>query len=195
MVRFYIEKIKPYLLKVPWFKCIIVLILMIISSNISYIAKYYPQNLEYQAIYYDSYEETETLNTSMPRASQEAVVNYCKIYGVDERLAFAVIEVQSHGNPDYISTDRLRYGYFGVHIDHLERFRRIFPNVELDYRMSAYSNIMYGVYRLKEVTDNNESLEGALMVFELGGKEAMRLWAQGVKTTEFVEKVKEQMDE
>ena len=42
-------------------------------------------------------------------------------------------------------------------------------------------------------TENNETIEGALMVYIYTKPQAQEMWEQGVKTTEWVEAVKELM--
>ena len=58
---------------------------------------------------------------------------------------------------------------------------------------SVKANVVVGIGRLKWCMENNQSVEGALMVYIYQGPQAQEMWGQGIKTTDWVEAVKELM--
>ena len=57
---------------------------------------------------------------------------------------------------------------------------------------SVKANVVVGIGRLKWCMENNQSVEGALMVY-IYKPQAQEMWGKGGKTTEWVEAVKELM--
>jgi soluble lytic murein transglycosylase-like protein len=129
---------------------------------------------------------------------QEYTYNVCKRYGVDYTLVIAVIEVESAYHYDAKSQCGAE-GYMQIipkwHYDRMAR-------LNVDDIDCPPNNILVGVDYLSELTDKYPT-ELALSIYNRGfrnenGTGAIDLWEDGIKTTDYSDKVlnaKKRIDE
>jgi hypothetical protein len=129
--------------------------------------------------------EVEQISTEVElgKAIREVIKTQCNLRKVDINLVYAII------NSEEVE-DEYRIGVMKLHPNLREKY---------DAQMgegpgiieSIYSNAVAGIDRLAWCLKNNESLEGALMVYYYTKPEAQKMWAKGIKTTEWVDGIKE----
>ena len=130
---------------------------------------------------------SEVQSVELGKAIKEVIRVECEKQGVPESLVYAIIN-----SPDP-TEDRLpRYGVMKLHPDLINKYNANYPD-GMGIVMSIYSNVVSGVERLAWCLDNNASIEGALMVYIYTKPQAQEMWGQGIKTTDWVEAVKELM--
>jgi hypothetical protein len=131
-------------------------------------------------------ENTLENSVVLGKAIKEMIKTECKRDKVDINLVYAIINSSDPG--DNIP----RYGIMKLHPDLIKKY-------DVNYREgvgvvdSIYSNMESGIKRLAWCMENNETLEGALMVYIYTKPQAQDMWAQGKKTTDWVEGVKESL--
>jgi hypothetical protein len=127
--------------------------------------------------------EVKDTQVVLGKAVKEMIKTECKRQGVDIELVYAII------NSEEVNDGTPRYGIMKLHPDLIKKY-------DANYRdgvgvvESIYSNMESGVKRLKWATENNETIESALMVYIYTKPEAAKMWADGIKTTMWVEEVK-----
>jgi hypothetical protein len=131
-------------------------------------------------------EQTVEPKTELGKAIKEMIKTECKRQGVDINLVYAII------NSEEVNDGTPRYGIMKLHPDLIKKY-------DANYRdgvgvvESIHSNMESGIKRLKWATENNETIESALMVYIYTKPEAQKMWADGIKTTKWVEEVKREM--
>jgi hypothetical protein len=127
----------------------------------------------------------------LPVALDEYTQEVCRLYDVDPELVYAIMYTKGFdpANNDVGDDGITRYGLMSIHPDLIGKSKEQF-GFGLDVVESAYSNVMYGVSRLKWAVDGNASIEGALMAYYYTKPAALEMWKQGIKTTDWVESVK-----
>ena len=135
--------------------------------------------------------ETVLQERQLPVALDEYTQEVCRLYDVDPELVYAIMYTKGFDpSNNQIGDDGItRYGLMSIHPDLIGKAKKQF-GFRLDVVESAYSNVMYGVSRLEWALSNNESIEGALMVYYYTQPKAQEMWKQGIKTTDWVEAVK-----
>lgn len=127
--------------------------------------------------------EVKETQVVLGKAIKEMIKTECKRQGVDIELVYAII------NSEEVNDGTPRYGIMKLHPDLIKKY-------DANYRdgvgvvESIYSNMESGVKRLKWATENNETIEDALMVYIYTKPIAQKMWKQGIKTTDWVEMVK-----
>lgn len=116
--------------------------------------------------------------------------DYCSYYKVDLDLVYAIMSTVNYDTTAYGKGEdnEIHYGVMSINALLISDSRKYVGKV--DIVESAYSNIAYGIIRLEWALENNDSLEGALMAYYHTQPVARKMWAKGVKTTEWVEQVK-----
>jgi len=118
------------------------------------------------------------------------VVDTSERYGVDPKLVFAIIEVESNFDPNVISLGN--YGLMQINSSNLSALHAALGTTNL---LDAKQNIEAGIYWLSGIQANNHgSIEKDLMVYNTGSRGAIREWNKGVITSEYAELVKEKMN-
>ena len=165
---------------------LIVLFLIIISSRLG--------NIGNTTIHYNEPTQLTTsggIETSqsveLGKAIKEVIRVECEKQGVPESLVYAII------NSSVPTEDALpRYGVMKLHPDLIAKYNKNYPD-GMGIVMSIYSNVVSGVERLAWCLESNQSLEGALMSYIYTQPEAKKMWNKGIRSTEWVEAVKELM--
>ena len=127
--------------------------------------------------------EVKDTQVVLGKAIKEMIKTECKRQRVDIELVYAII------NSDDPDDGLPRYGIMKLHPELIKKY-------DANYRdgvgvvESIYSNMESGVKRLKWATENNETIESALMVYIYTKPIAQKMWADGIKTTKWVEEVK-----
>ena len=108
---------------------------------------------------------------------QRHVLNVCAEYGVDPALVYAVIERESHFDPNAVGTASYTLGLMQVD-PYWNRDRMAALNC---YDLfDPYQNIRVGTHLLAEFFSEGYSIEGALMAFNMGRYGAQALIDQGI---------------
>lgn len=141
-------------------------------------------NIDETTVYADSTEVVATV--TLGKAIKEVIKTECKRQGVDINLVYAII------NSPEVGDGIERIGVMKLHPDLREKYDKSYHK-DVGIRESIYSNAVKGIERIKWVTENNETLEGALMCYIYTKPQAQEMWGQGIKTTEWVENVKEEL--
>ena len=132
---------------------------------------------------------TESLLTINPQVENELlseiITNECERVGVNKNIVYAII------NSPYPDSEP-RYGLMKIHGNLIEKYNVNWSDGE-GVVESVKANVVVGIGRLKWCMENNQSVEGALMVYIYTKPQAQEMWAKGIKTTEWVENVKEEM--
>ena len=116
----------------------------------------------------------------------ELIEAECERVGVNKNIVYAII------NSAYPKDNIPRYGLMKIHGDLIEKYNVNWSDGE-GVVESVKANVVVGIGRLKWCMENNQSVEGALMVYIYTKPQAQEMWAKGTKTTEWVEAVKELM--
>jgi len=118
------------------------------------------------------------------------VVDTSEKYGVDPKLVFAIIEVESNFDPNVISLGN--YGLMQINSSNLSTLHTALGTTNL---LDAKQNVEAGIYWLSGIQANNHgSVEKDLMVYNSGSRGAIRDWENGVTTSTYAEAVKEKMN-
>ena len=149
-----------------------------------------PQQVQYERQIAEI-PETVLQERQLPMALDEYTQEVCQLYDVELELVYAIMSTKGYDPANnQVGDDGItRYGLMSIHPDLIGKSKEQF-GFGLDVVESAYSNVMYGVSRLKWAVDGNESIEGALMAYYYTKPVAVKMWKQGVKTTGWVEMVK-----
>ena len=149
-----------------------------------------PQQVQYERQIAEI-SETVLQERQLPVALDEYTQEVCRLYDVDPKLVYAIMHTKGFDPANnQVGDDGItRYGLMSIHPDLIGKSKEQF-GFGLDVVESAYSNVMYGVSRLKWAVDGNESIEGALMAYYYTKPVAVKMWKQGIKTTDWVEEVK-----
>ena len=141
-------------------------------------------NIDETTVYADSPEVVATV--TLGKAIKEVIKTECKRQDVDINLVYAII------NSPEVGDGIPRIGVMKIHPDLREKYDKSYHK-DVGIRESIYSNAVKGIERIKWVTENNETLEGALMCYIYTKPKAQEMWSKGIRTTEWVEAVKELM--
>lgn len=112
-----------------------------------------------------------------------AVMTFCEQYNVPTELAFAVMEVESAYQAKAKSGSCV--GLYQINTDYISVYEEALGVTNV---LDAVQNIECGVWYLGQLLDKHGEANLALMHYNLGNK-ASKLWAQGVHSTEYTNKV------
>ena len=131
--------------------------------------------------------EEHTINPQIENVLlSELIEAECERVGVNIEIVYAII------NSSYPKDNIPRYGLMKIHGDLIEKYNVNWADGK-GVVESHKANVIVGIGRLKWCMENNKSVEGALMVYIYTKPQAQEMWGQGIKTTEWVENVKEGM--
>lgn len=164
---------------------IITIVLLVTSQKIEETTIIYniteamPQNMPSAAV------EQKTTDT-LGKAIKETIHNECVRQKVDENLVYAIIN-----SPLPTEDAFTRSGIMKIHPDLVDKYNKqeSGPGV----LESIYSNAVAGIGRLAWALENNNTLDGTLMVYIYTKPQAQEMWSKGTKTTKWVESVKEEL--
>ncbi len=130
--------------------------------------------------------EEHTINPQIENVLlSELIEAECERVGVNIEIVYAII------NSPYPDSEP-RYGLMKIHGDLIDKYNVNWSDGE-GVVESVKANVVVGIGRLKWCMENNSSLEGALMVYIYTKPQAQEMWSNGIKTTEWVENVKEEL--
>ena len=115
----------------------------------------------------------------------ELIEAECERVGVSKNIVYAII------NSPYPDSEP-RYGLMKLHGDLIEKYNVNWSDgcgvVE-----SVKANVVVGIGRLKWSMENNQSVEGALMVYIYTKPQAQEMWKRDIKTTDWVNGILEEL--
>lgn len=114
---------------------------------------------------------------------QQILMDCCSKYSVPYALGLAMAEVETHFDPDAVSSTG-DYGLMQINACNHEWLG------ELGFDVMTYEgNIEAGIYMIAQDIQQYEDFELALMAYNCGPTGARNLWAQGIYQTEYSQKV------
>ena len=125
------------------------------------------------------------LDCRMPEEEQEFVFYLCSGYNMDFTLVMALIEHESHFDPDAVSKTN-DYGYMQINIQNHEWLTETLGHT--DYT-DPYQNIRAGVFVLRKLFERYQDVELVLMAYNMGENGAGRLWDKGVFRTDYTQEI------
>lgn len=131
-------------------------------------------------------EEIEYLDIPLSADLQDYIRGLCNDYDVPFELVIALIDVESSFRPGIISKTN-DYGYMQINICNHEWLSE---ELEIADFLDPEQNVLAGVYILSSHLEaTNGDLVTALMRYNCGAAGAKRLWAQGIYSTSYTDKV------
>ena len=130
--------------------------------------------------------EEHTINPQIENVLlSELIEAECERVGVNKNIVYAII------NSPYPDSEP-RYGLMKIHGDLIDKYNVNWSDgcgvVE-----SVKANVVVGIGRLKWCMENNQSVEGALMVYIYTKPQAQEMWKRDIKTTDWVNAVMEEL--
>lgn len=132
--------------------------------------------------------EDAEVNTPIRKTLKEAVSAYCKEYGVEEAVVYAVMETESGFQEE--ARNGACAGLMQIHSINLPWLEEQIGVKDLG---DPVQNIQAGVYMLGQYLEKY-SLTDSLMCYNLGEGGAKQMWAQGIHETEYTRRVLERME-
>lgn len=114
---------------------------------------------------------------------QEIMQDYCGKYGVPYALALAIAEVETHFDPDAVSSGG-DYGLMQINTCNHKWLSEMGIDV-----MTYEGNIEAGIYIISQHLSNYKEPELALMAYNSGPTGAKQLWDAGTYQTDYSRKV------
>lgn len=115
----------------------------------------------------------------------EETLENCAAYDVPPELAFSVMEIESNFQTDAVNPSGC-YGLMqisGICLDWLSE------ELGVTDLLDPEENIQSGIYLLGTYLEKYESTTKALMAYNLGPSGAGKLWRQGIYSTDYTDKV------
>lgn len=126
------------------------------------------------------------LNVPMSAEEQDFARNISEQYGIPFELTMAVIYAESRYNPNAIS-DTKDYGLMQISYVNLGWLA---SDLNITDIMDPYQNIKAGVHILSEkIRNSGGDLTTALIRYNVGDKDALKLFEQGIFSTYYSEEV------
>lgn len=119
----------------------------------------------------------------LSRDLQEIMQDYCSEYGVPYALALAIAEVETHFDPDAVSSGG-DYGLMQINTCNHKWLSEMGIDV-----MTYEGNIEAGIYIISQHLSNYKEPELALMAYNSGPTGAKQLWDAGTYQTDYSRKV------
>ncbi len=120
---------------------------------------------------------------------QAYAMKVCEKYGVDVRLIFAMMSVESTYNPNSVNGNC--YGILQINKIHLSNFKKILGITEIK---SYESNVLCGVYMISGYLKKYDNVHKALICYNCGTGNASKLFAKDIFTTSYSRKVVSRME-
>jgi len=110
---------------------------------------------------------------------QQILMDCCERYGVPYALGLAIAEVETHFDPDAVSSTG-DYGLMQINVCNHAWLSEIGFDV-----MTYEGNIEAGIYMIAQNIQKYDDFELALMAYNCGPTGAKNLWDQGIYQTEY----------
>lgn len=121
---------------------------------------------------------------------QAYVFERCKAEGIDHRLVFAMMEVESGFNADIVSKTG-DYGLMQINEINHKWLAEIYGMKDM---LNAKENIYCGVKMIAELLHKHGDTHKALMAYNMGDGGARKLWKKEIASSKYSRKVVENMD-
>lgn len=115
----------------------------------------------------------------------------CEVKGIPTELALALIWRESRYQADVISATN-DYGLMQVNACNKAEVERVLNVTNL---LDPYQNCKAGLYILDRCIEQTDTLDKALMIYNLGESGAKAQWQKGVYSTDFSRSVIQKMNE
>lgn len=135
----------------------------------------------------DEFQNQTYYNINLSQDLQEYTFIQCIKYDVDPVLALAVMKTESGFNTDAVSETN-DYGIMQINACNHQWLSDAFGDIDL---LNAKDNIKCGVYMLSKI--KYPTTEHKLMTYNMGSVQAKALWEKGTYTTDYTEKVIDNM--
>ena len=120
---------------------------------------------------------------------QAYAMKVCEKYGVDVKLIFAMMSVESTYNPNSVNGNC--YGILQINKIHLNNFKKILGVTEIK---SYESNVLCGVYMISGYLKKYDNVHKALICYNCGSGNASKLFAKEIFSTSYSRKVVSRME-
>lgn len=135
----------------------------------------------------DEFQNQTYYNINLSQDLQEYTFIQCIKYDVDPVLALAVMKTESGFNTDAVSETN-DYGIMQINACNYRWLSDAFGDIDL---LNAKDNIRCGVYMLSKI--KYPTREQKLMTYNMGSVQAKALWEKGTYSTDYTEKVIDNM--
>lgn len=135
----------------------------------------------------DEFQNQTYYNINLSQDLQEYTFIQCIKYDVDPVLALAVMKTESGFNANAVSETN-DYGIMQINACNHQWLSDAFGDIDL---LNAKDNIKCGVYMLSKI--KYPTTEHKLMIYNMGSVQAKALWEKGTYTTDYTEKVIDNM--
>lgn len=135
----------------------------------------------------DEFQNQTYYNINLSQDLQEYTFIQCIKYDVDPVLALAVMKTESGFNADAVSETN-DYGIMQINACNHQWLSDAFGDIDL---INAKDNIRCGVYMLSKI--KYPTREQKLMIYNMGSVHAKALWEKGTYSTDYTEKVIDNM--
>lgn len=135
----------------------------------------------------DEFQNQTYYNIKLSQDLQEYTFIQCIKYDVDPVLALAVMKTESGFNADAVSETN-DYGIMQINACNYRWLSDAFGDIDL---LDAKDNIRCGVYMLSKI--KYPTREQKLMTYNMGSVHAKALWEKGTYTTDYTDKVIDNM--
>lgn len=135
----------------------------------------------------DEFQNQTYYNINLSQDLQEYTFIQCIKYDVDPVLALAVMKTESGFNANAVSETN-DYGIMQINACNHQWLSDAFGDIDL---LNAKDNIKCGVYMLSKI--KYPTREHKLMIYNMGSVQAKSLWEKGTYTTDYTEKVIDNM--
>lgn len=135
----------------------------------------------------DEFQNQTYYNINLSQDLQEYTFIQCIKYDVDPVLALAVMKTESGFNANAVSETN-DYGIMQINACNHRWLSDAFGDIDL---LNAKDNIKCGVYMLSKI--KYPTNEHKLMIYNMGSVQAKALWEKGTYTTDYTEKVIDNM--
>jgi len=117
---------------------------------------------------------------------QDYIRDICEQYDVPMSLIIAMIDAESGFDPTVVSRTN-DYGLMQINLINHDWLKQ---QIGVTDMLDPYQNVMSGVYILSDkLSANNGDMAKALMSYNCGATGASELWAKGIFTTGYTEKI------
>lgn len=135
----------------------------------------------------DEFQNQTYYNINLSQDLQEYTFIQCIKYDVDPVLVLAVMKTESGFNADAVSETN-DYGIMQINACNYRWLSDAFGDIDL---LDAKDNIRCGVYMLSKI--KYPTREQKLMTYNMGSVHAKALWEKGTYTTDYTDKVIDNM--
>lgn len=128
-------------------------------------------------------------NVPLTYEQQEYTMNVCAQYGVDVRLMFAMMAVETNFTVNSVSAGC--YGILQINSCHLTYFKKTLGVTEIK---SFESNVLCGTYMMSGYLSTYGDISKALVAYNCGSSNAEKLFAKGIYQTSYSKKIISKME-